>query len=52
MQEFLKDFRERRKVYDENPELVEKILEEGTNVAKERARDTMKDVKHAMKIDY
>jgi len=52
MQEFLKDFRERRKVYDENPELVEKILEEGTNVAKERAKDTMKDVKHAMKIDY
>jgi tryptophanyl-tRNA synthetase len=49
---FLKDIRARRKYYEENPELVDKILDEGTQKAREIARKQMAKVKHAMKIDY
>lgn len=52
MNEFLSDIKTRRKYYEENPELVDKILEEGTNKAKEKAKEQMEKVKHAMKIDY
>ncbi len=52
MNEFLSDIKARRKHYEENPELVDKILEEGTNKAKEKAKEQMVKVKHAMKIDY
>ncbi len=50
--EFLKPIKNRRKKYEDNPELVKQILENGTNKARERAKETMKDVKSAMKIDY
>ena len=43
---------EKRKEYEENPELVDKILEEGTKRAKAKAEDQMKSIKRAMKIDY
>lgn len=52
MNNFLQDFRERRKMYDENPELVMEILREGTNLAKNRARAQIKNVKEAMMLDY
>lgn len=52
MQEFLKPIKERRKYYDEHPEEVEKVLQDGTKAAKEKAEETMKRVKKAMKIDY
>ena len=52
MNSFLKDFKERRKYYEENPEIVNKILEEGTNKAKEKAKEQLEKVKKAMKIDY
>ena len=52
MNEFLSEFRNRRKIYEENPELVDKILNEGTAKAKEKAAEQLKKVKHAMKIDY
>ncbi len=52
MNEFLKPIREKRKYYDEHPEVVDKILEEGTTKAREKAKETMKNVKKAMKIDY
>jgi len=52
MNSFLKPIQERRKVYEENPELVDKILDEGTKLAQEKAKETMKNVKKAMKIDY
>ena len=52
MQEFLKTIKERRKYYDEHPEEVEKVLQDGTKAAKEKAEETMKRVKKAMKIDY
>lgn len=52
MLEFLKPIQEKQKYYHEHPEEVEKILEEGTKIAKEKAFLTMKDVKHNMQIDY
>ena len=33
------------------PEVAE-ILQQGTKVARSKAQDTMKDVRHAMRIDY
>lgn len=52
MNEFLKPIREKRKYYDEHPEVVDKILNEGTAKAKLKAEETIKNVKKAMKIDY
>ena len=52
MNEFLKPIKEKRKYYEENEEIVDNILTEGTNKAKEKAKEQMKKVKHAMKIDY
>ena len=48
----LAPMQERRKYYEERPELVDKILIEGTNKAREVAKQTMKEVKQAMKLDY
>ena len=52
MNEFLKPIKERRKQYEENPELVTEILNKGTQKAQERAKEQMKEIKKAMKIDY
>ena len=52
MNNFLKPIKEKRKYYDDNPEEVNKILREGTEAAKEKAKDTIKVVKKAIKIDY
>ncbi len=52
MNEFLTPIKERRKTYEDNPELVDKILEEGTTKARDKAKEQMKKVKKAMKIDY
>ena len=52
IKEFLKPIREKRKYYDDNPELVDKILKDGTSKAREKAIEQMKEVKKAMKIDY
>ena len=52
MNEFLKPIQEKRKVYEEHPELVDEILNKGTEKAREKAKETMSKVKHAMKIDY
>lgn len=52
MNNFLKPIQEKRKYYDENPQLVENILQEGTNKALEKAQEQIKKVKQAMKIDY
>lgn len=52
MNEFLKPIKEKRKYYDDNPELVDKILKEGTEAAKKKAEEQIKKVKKAMKIDY
>ena len=52
MNNFLSDVRTRRKYYEENPDLVDKILNEGTEKARQIAKEQMAKVKHAMKIDY
>lgn len=52
LEETLEPIRKRRKYYEDNIELVVKILEDGTNKARCKARETLEEVKKAMKIDY
>ncbi|MGE5455966.1 MAG: tryptophan--tRNA ligase [Ignavibacteriales bacterium] len=52
MIEFLKPIQEKRKYYEEHPEIVNKILIEGTEKARKKASEVMKRVKKNMKIDY
>ena len=49
---YLAPIREKRKYYEERPELVDKLLMEGTEKARKVAKETMKKVKKAMKLDY
>ncbi|MDD2627444.1 MAG: tryptophan--tRNA ligase [Clostridia bacterium] len=49
---YLKPIQERRKYYEERPELVKKILIEGTKKARLITKNTVKKVKEAMKINY
>ena len=48
----LKPIREKRAYYEAHPEEVDKILIEGTKKAQSVAKETMKKVKKAMKLDY
>ena len=48
----LDPIREKRKYYEERPELVDEILIKGTEKARNTAKETMKKVKKAMKLDY
>ena len=48
--DFLKPIRERRSYYETNPEAVKKALLEGTEKARKIARETMLEVREAMKI--
>ena len=48
----IKHIRKKRKYYEEHPELVDKILIEGTQKARKEAQETMRKVKKAMKLDY
>ena len=50
--EELRPIRERREYYEAHPEEVDKILIEGTAKAQKVAKETMKKVKKAMKLDY
>lgn len=50
--DYLAPIREKRKYYEEHPEIVDKILKEGTEKARKVAKETMKDVKKAMKLNY
>ena len=50
--ERLKPIREKREYYEAHPEIVDKILIEGTKKARRKAKETMKNVKRAMKLDY
>ncbi len=52
MNEFLKPIKERRKVYEDNPELVKEILEEGSRKAGNKAKEEMSKIKEAMKLNY
>ena len=50
--EELRPIREKRAYYEAHPEKVDKILMEGTAKAQKVAKETMKKVKKAMKLDY
>ena len=50
--EYLAPIREKRKYYEEHPEEVERILKEGTEAARNRAKEVMKRVRKNMKLDY
>ena len=50
--EILEPMREKRKYYEERPELVDEILIKGTEKARQTAKETMKKVRKAMKLDY
>ena len=50
--EELRPIREKRAYYEERPELVDKMLMEGTLKAQKTAKETMKKVKKAMKLNY
>ena len=52
IQNHLKDFREKKQYYDEHPEIVEKILVDGTKKAGTIAKKKMKDIRKSMEIDY
>lgn len=52
MMEMLQPIQDKRKYYEENPEIVDKILKDGTSKAKEVAKNTMKEIKEGMKINY
>jgi tryptophanyl-tRNA synthetase len=44
--------RQRRKVYEQDIEGVYDILRRGTEEARKVAQETIKEVRHAMRIDY
>lgn len=44
----LKPIQKKRKKYEENPKLVDKIIEDGTKRARKIARETLNEVKEAM----
>lgn len=50
--ETLRPIREKRKYYEEHPEIVEEILQKGTEKARKTAMQTMKKVKEAMMLNY
>ena len=50
--EYLRPMREKRAYYEAHPEEVDKTLYEGTQKAKAKAKETMKNVKKAMRLDY
>jgi len=52
MVNFLKPMQEKRKYYEEHPEIVDKILIDGTKKAREKAIATMKNIRNKIKIDY
>ena len=52
LNEFLQEFRKKKEYYDNNPELIDKILQDGNEKARKIAKETMIEVKKNMKIDY
>ena len=50
--EELKPIREKRAYYEAHPEEVDKILKEGTEKARAKAKNTMKKIKKAMMLNY
>lgn len=49
---YLKPIKEKRKYYENNPQLVKQILNEGTTKAQKHAAEVTKQVKKAMQLNY
>ena len=49
---YLRPMREKREYLEAHPEIIDKVLLEGTAKAKKEAENTMKRIKQAMKLDY
>jgi tryptophanyl-tRNA synthetase len=47
-----KEFLERARPYEEDPDLLRSIVADGSEKAREMARQTMRDVREAMGLDY
>lgn len=52
LNDFLDPIRKRRAGYESQPELIERILKEGTEKARAEAQKTLEEVKKVMKLDY
>lgn len=52
LEKFLEPIRSMRKEFEEKPDFVETILKEGTERARLEARQTLDEVRRAMKINY
>ena len=52
MVNFLKPIQERRKYYEDHPEEVAQILKDGTEAARNKAKEVMNRVRKNMKLDY
>jgi len=52
IQDLLRPIRERREEYANNPSHVMKILQKGTKIARDRAAETLSEVRAAMQINY
>lgn len=52
MQDELEPIRQRRAYWENHLDQVSEILQKGCSVAREKAKQTMKEVRHAMQIDY
>lgn len=52
LNEFLAPIREKRKEYENNPKLLNEILDRGQRKAQQEAHKTLDEVKKAMKISY
>ena len=50
--EFLRPMREKRAYYEKHPEIVDKVILEGTAKAQKEAKKNMARIKRAMKLDY
>ena len=48
----LRPIQERVREYEDQPDLVRNIINEGCEAAREVARETMDEVRHAMSLDY
>ena len=48
----LRPIREKRAYYEAHPEIVDRILIEGTEKAREEAKEIMKKIKEAMMLNY
>ena len=50
--EFLRPMREKREYLEAHPEIIDEVIQKGTEKARQEAIKTMKKVKQAMQLDY